>query len=69
MFTNKKDELANQILTSEKAIHEEVRNLTKLDYAELSPMMRELLAKVYIRGQIDAIEKLRKEGKEILAKV
>ncbi len=47
-------------LEAEKAIRS-VLTEYKLEYAELSPVIRELLASVYIRGGIDAVHKLQQK--------
>ena len=44
---------------AERAIIEETQRF-RLEYAELSVTIRELLAKVYIRGGMDVLHKLRK---------
>lgn len=45
-------------LEAEKAINEEVKQFN-LDFAELSITMRELLGKVYIRGGLEALNKIK----------
>lgn len=47
-------------LEAEKAIHSVLKEY-KLEYAELSPIIREVLASVYIRGGIDAVHKLQQK--------
>ena len=48
---------------AEKAIIEETRTIVGLEFAELSVTIRELLAKVYIRGGLDVIKKLHPKTK------
>lgn len=45
-------------IEAEKAIMEEVKKF-KLEYAELSVTIRELLGKVYVRGAIDTITRIK----------
>lgn len=61
-----KEEHARQMLMdAERAINEEVHKFN-LEYAELSLTMRELLGKVYIRGGMDTLEKIREDAHEHL---
>lgn len=55
------DRLVNKAtLEAETAIVEEIKK-EKLEYSELSPMMRELLGAVYLRGNHDMLNKIKKE--------
>ncbi len=54
----KQDQLRAAALEAEKAINEEVRKF-ELDFAELSITIRELLGKVYIRGGMDTLNKVK----------
>jgi hypothetical protein len=54
-------------LEAERAIRSVVAK-SGIEFAELSPFIRELLASVYIRGGVDALEKLKKQRKEIVEK-
>lgn len=44
-------------IDAEQAIRQVVKSY-KLEYAELSPIIREVLASVYIQGGIEAIKKI-----------
>lgn len=44
----------------EKAINEEVHKFN-LNFAELSITIRELLGKIYVRGGIDALHRVKKD--------
>jgi hypothetical protein len=48
---------------TQQALHEEVRK-HKLEFAELSIMMRELLTAVYLRGELDAVDRIRRAIKK-----
>lgn len=54
----KDDQQRAAALEAEKAINDEVRKFD-LEFAELSITMRELLGKIYIRGGVDTLNKIK----------
>lgn len=54
----KDDRQQKAVLEAEVAINEEVKRFN-LEYAELSITIRELLGKVYIRGGMDALQRIK----------
>lgn len=54
------------LIDAETALRDVTKSMA-LEFSELSPLMRELLAKCYIRGGIDAMEKVKKSQKDIVA--
>jgi len=50
-------------IEAEKAVKEEVHKFG-LEFAELSVIMRELISKVYIRGGLDTLKRIKEETVE-----
>ena len=54
----KEEQQHDAAIEAERAINDEVKKFN-LEFAELSITMRELLGKVYIRGGMEALQKIK----------